>query len=63
MHRQRRRAQGYCAREGCQIFTGRDYYCDEHRALHAERMRLKRIKEARAQGRRIRRYTRRDATV
>jgi hypothetical protein len=61
-HRKKRRAHGLCAREGCQIRTGRDYYCDEHKALHAERMRLARQRLALAEGRRMRRY-RRDAEL
>jgi hypothetical protein len=30
-----RRAEGLCAREGCEVVTGSDYRCEEHAKEHA----------------------------
>ena len=41
-HQKQRRAAGKCAVEGCDVYTGDDYRCVEHKREHRKRMRIAR---------------------
>lgn len=49
VHQQKRRADGKCAVEGCDVYTGEGYRCIEHKREHRKRMRIARSGGKRAE--------------